>query len=224
MGRHLSASRDHPATGKRWGGGVRLDLGDAYATPLADARAAARAVKANVSMGRDPHRERMAARTAAVAERAILTQSTGDALDAYLKTIESNDKLASNTKRLKAHYVRKAVRVLEVESETLPAIDDRAIARMLDQSGSRAENGTCSRPCGFFSTGRSTRTVAWSSVTLATTSRSATGRIDRGTATTSRLSRSYRPSGTRSSMSRRTRAIWDGSYCLCRCADRKPRL
>jgi integrase len=129
----------NPATGKRWGGGVRLDLGDAYAAPLADARAAARAVKANVSMGRDPHRERMAARTAAVAERAILTQSTGDALDAYLKTIESNDKLASNTKRLKAHYVRKAVRVLEVESETLSAVDDRAIARMLDQVGSRAE-------------------------------------------------------------------------------------
>jgi hypothetical protein len=61
------------------------------------------------------------------------------ALDAYLKAIESNDKLAPNTKRLKAHYVRKAVRELKAESETVSAIDDRAIARMLDQVGSRAE-------------------------------------------------------------------------------------
>jgi hypothetical protein len=129
----------NPATGKRWGGGTRHEIGDAYAVPLADARAAARAVKANVSMGRDPHRERMAARTAAAAERSILAQTTADALDAYLKTIESSDKLAPNTKRLKSHYVRKAVRELKAGSETLSAIDDRAIARMLDQVGSRAE-------------------------------------------------------------------------------------
>jgi|HubBroStandDraft_5_1064220.scaffolds.fasta_scaffold441775_1 hypothetical protein len=41
----------NPATGKRWGGGTRHEIGDAYAVPLADTRAAARAVKANVSRG-----------------------------------------------------------------------------------------------------------------------------------------------------------------------------
>ena len=50
----------NPATGKRWGGGVRHELGDAFATSIAEARAAALAAKALVGQGRDPHREAMA--------------------------------------------------------------------------------------------------------------------------------------------------------------------
>ena len=39
----------NPATGKRWGGGVRLELGDAFMTSIADARASALKAKAESS-------------------------------------------------------------------------------------------------------------------------------------------------------------------------------
>jgi hypothetical protein len=62
----------NPATGKRWGGGVRLELGDAFMTSIADARAAALKAKAQVRQGHDPHRQAMASQASAVAARAVL--------------------------------------------------------------------------------------------------------------------------------------------------------
>jgi integrase len=136
---HYQPRGTNPRTNRRWGGDTRHELGDAFAIATANARAAARAAKANVSMGRDPHRERMAARAATVAERSVLPAIAADVLDAYLKTIDNNDKLARNTKRLKAHYVRKAVRQLDAESLPLSSIDDAAITSMLDRVGSPTE-------------------------------------------------------------------------------------
>jgi len=70
----------NPATGKRWGGGMRLELGDAFTTSLADARAAALAAKALVRQGRDPLREAMASKASAVADRAIIPATVADGL------------------------------------------------------------------------------------------------------------------------------------------------
>jgi hypothetical protein len=43
----------NPVTGKRWGGGVRHELGDAILTTVAEARTAALAAKAIVRAGRE---------------------------------------------------------------------------------------------------------------------------------------------------------------------------
>src|ERR1700722_16460257 len=50
----------NPATGKRWGGGVRHELGDAMLVPVSEARGLALAAKAVVRAGGDPHRAAMA--------------------------------------------------------------------------------------------------------------------------------------------------------------------
>src|SRR5580693_3525099 len=44
----------NPATGKRWGGGVRYELGDARLMPVWEAQAAALAAKSLVRAGRSP--------------------------------------------------------------------------------------------------------------------------------------------------------------------------
>jgi integrase len=129
----------NPATGRRWGAGTRCELGDAVETPLSDARAAARGVKADVSAGKDPHRERVAARAAEVAARAILPETAADALEAYLVAIQNRQGIAANTRRLQGHYARKAITELKAERLPLTAIDENAIRLMLDRIASPTE-------------------------------------------------------------------------------------
>jgi integrase len=129
----------NPTTGKRWGGGMRLELGDAFAMSLADARAAALSAKALVRQGRDPLRERMAATAAAVAARATLPETSADALDAYLKGVEQRQGVAANTRRLQTFYARKAIAELKAERLPLPAIDEPAIRLMLERVASPTE-------------------------------------------------------------------------------------
>lgn len=129
----------NPATGRRWGGGTRCELGDAVETPLSDARAAARSVKADVSAGKDPHRERMAARATAVAARAMLPETAGDALDAYLTAVGKRQGVAANTRRLQSFYARKAIAELKAERLPLPAIEEPAIRLMLERIASPTE-------------------------------------------------------------------------------------
>src|ERR1700733_11359716 len=62
------------------GGGVRHELGDAFITPIADARAAALKAKALVRQGQDPHRQAMVFRASAVAERSMLPTTLIEAL------------------------------------------------------------------------------------------------------------------------------------------------
>jgi integrase len=126
----------NPATGRRWGAGTRCELSDAVETPLSDARTAARGVKADVSAGRDPHRERMSAIAAAVAARSILPETAADALEAYLLAIKNRQGIAANTRRLQGYYARKAITELKLERLPLTAIDEKAVRLMLDRIAS----------------------------------------------------------------------------------------
>ena len=73
----------NPATGKRWGGGVRHELCDAMMMPVSEARAAALAAKSQVRQGRSPHHEAMASRANVEASRAIIPTTVAEALDLY---------------------------------------------------------------------------------------------------------------------------------------------
>jgi integrase len=106
----------NPATGKRWGGGVRHELGDAFSTSLADARAAALKAKALVREGGDPHREAMASRASAVAERAVLPTTLAETLDAYEKAVMARREPSEASRRQLIHYARKAVRLMNAEA------------------------------------------------------------------------------------------------------------
>ena len=129
----------NPATGKRWGAGTRCELGDAHVMPLGDARAEALAIKARVRLGEDPHRDRMAARAATEAARAILPSTTADALYDYLKAFESRPGLAESTRRLHAHYTRKVVGELKADRLPVKAVDETAIRLMLGRIASPTE-------------------------------------------------------------------------------------
>ena len=47
----------NPRTGRRYGGGTRLEIADAHEMSVADARSAALVAKSAIKGGRDPHRE-----------------------------------------------------------------------------------------------------------------------------------------------------------------------
>ena len=106
----------NPATSKRWGGGVRHELGDAFATSIADARAAALKAKALVRQGGDPHRQTLASRASAVAERAVLPTTISEALDVYEKTIMARREPREASRRQLIHYSRKAIRLMKAEA------------------------------------------------------------------------------------------------------------
>ena len=71
----------NPATGRRWGGGVRHELCEAMMMPVSEARAAALAVKSIVRQGRSPHHEAMASRANAEVARANLPVTVAEALE-----------------------------------------------------------------------------------------------------------------------------------------------
>jgi integrase len=130
----------NPATGRRWGGGVRLELGDGFAMSIADARTAALAAKARIRAGHDPHREAIASRASAVAERSVLPATVNDALDAYKKALEVRRQPSEVTRRQSVHYARKAIRVMEAENLALSRLDASMIRLMLETAeGSAGE-------------------------------------------------------------------------------------
>jgi hypothetical protein len=98
------------------GGGVRHELGDAFSTSIADARAAALKAKAIVRQGGDPHRQAMASRASAVAERAFLPATLSEAVDAYSKAVMARREPSEASRRQSIHYARKAVRLMGVEA------------------------------------------------------------------------------------------------------------
>jgi integrase len=140
--------------GRRWGGGVRHELGDAYSTPLADARAEALAVKARVRLGEDPHRERMAVRAAAEAARALLPTMLSQALDGYEKAVMARREPSVATRRQSVHYARKAVRLMKAETLPLSRLDASMIRLTIETAeGSAGERrhvfGGLSRFCDW---------------------------------------------------------------------------
>ena len=130
----------NPATGKRWGGGVRFELGDAMTTTVSAARTAALAAKSLVRQGRSPHHERLASTANAVAQRAILPATVAESLDAYAAALMTRRQPSEATRRVSIHYARKAVRLMKAESLALPAIDTRMVRLMVETMvGSDAE-------------------------------------------------------------------------------------
>jgi hypothetical protein len=131
----------NPATGKRWGGGVRHELGDAMTMTVDEARTASMGAKALVRQGRSPHHEAMANRATAIEERAILPKSVGEALEAYAHALMARRQPLERTRRVIIHYARKAVRIMQAESLPLSAISERmvrlAIETMKGSDGER---------------------------------------------------------------------------------------
>jgi integrase len=132
----------NPATGKRWGGGVRHELGDALMTPVSDARAAALAVKATVRAGRDPHREHMASRANAEAQRAIVPQTVAETLEAYERAMMVRRHPSEQTRKQYVHCARLACTFMNASALPLSSIDPRAVRLLVETaSGSSAQRG-----------------------------------------------------------------------------------
>jgi integrase len=130
----------NPATGKRWGGGTRHELGDAMLMTVMQARTAAMTVKARVRMGHDPHRESMNARAAVVEERSIVPKSAGEALEIYSQALISRRQPLEPTRRAVVHYARKAIHLMQAEALALQAIDAPMVNLMLEMmTGSEGE-------------------------------------------------------------------------------------
>jgi integrase len=130
----------NPATGRRWGGGVRHELGDALLVGVAEARGLALAAKAAVRAGGDPHRAAMASRASAVAERSILPSTVTEILDAYAAALMARRQPSESSRRMYVHYARKAIRLMRAESLALAAIDERMVRLMVEtMAGSEAE-------------------------------------------------------------------------------------
>jgi integrase len=130
----------NPSTGKRWGGGVRYELGDAMMITVAEARTAALAAKALIRQGRSPHHERLASTAFAVAQRAILPATVAESLDAYAAALMTRRQPSEYTRRKSIGYARKAIRLMKVEPLAVTAIDARMVRLMVEtMAGSDAE-------------------------------------------------------------------------------------
>ena len=99
----------NPATGKRWGGGVRHELADAQLVGVAEARGLALAAKAIVRAGGDPHRQAMTSRATAEASRTALPTTVGVALDAYERAMMARREPSEWTRKQSVRYARLAV-------------------------------------------------------------------------------------------------------------------
>jgi integrase len=119
------------ATGKRWGA-TRLELGDVGAVTLPEARRLALEAKAAVRAGRDPQREKTAARTTRLAARQTKVMTAAEALLAYETALMVKRKPKEATRRQALGYARKAIRLLGTERKALGAIDVEMVREMLD--------------------------------------------------------------------------------------------
>jgi integrase len=120
----------NPSTGKRWGGGVRYELGDAMLMTVAEARTAALAAKLVVRAGGSPHHERLASTASAVAQRAVLPLTVDDALAAYTAALMNRRQPSEATRRKSVHYARKAVRLMKA-GPIPPTALTQAMARVM---------------------------------------------------------------------------------------------
>ena len=130
----------NPSTGKRWGGGVRHELGDAMLTTVDDARTKALAAKAVVRAGGSPHHDRMASTASAVALRAVLPSMVDEALDAYTTALMNRRQPSEATRRKSIHYARKAIKLMKAGPLTLTALTPAMVRVMLEtMQGSEGE-------------------------------------------------------------------------------------
>jgi integrase len=128
----------NPSTGKRWGGGTRFELGDAFAMPLADARTGALAAKAKVRAGGDPHKERMRARAEAVALRSARPVVVADLMRDYEQALLARRNPSESSRRQSIHYARKAVRLMRAETLAIDHLDARMIRKLIESMNESA--------------------------------------------------------------------------------------
>jgi integrase len=122
----------NPATGKRWGGGVRHELCDAMMMPVSEARATALAVKSIVRQGRSPHHEAMASRASIEAARAIVPQTVGETLSLYETAIMGRRQPSEWSRKQSVRYARLACTTMNASSLPLASIDVRAVRLMIE--------------------------------------------------------------------------------------------
>jgi integrase len=123
--------------GKRWRV-VRHELGDARTMTVSEARKAAWAAKLAIKEGKDPHKDRLASRASAAAQRSILPTTVGEAVALYAQTVAARTHLSDATRRKIVHYVRKAISLLGGDGVALAAIDATTILLMVDKVDSSA--------------------------------------------------------------------------------------
>ena len=130
----------NPATGKRWGGGVRHELGDAMLVGVAEARGLALAAKSQVRQGRSPHHEAMASRASSEASRSTIPTTAGEALDDYVKALAGRATPSAWSRRQAVHYARKAIRLMRAETSPLAAISLPMVRLLFEtMTGSQGE-------------------------------------------------------------------------------------
>jgi integrase len=130
----------NPRTNRRWGGGVRHELGDAILIPVSDARTLALTARALVRDGGSPHHERLASIASAVAQRAVLPATTNEALDAYAAAMMARRQPSEYTRRKNIHYTRKSVGLIKAGPLALATIDSAMVRVMLEtMAGSDGE-------------------------------------------------------------------------------------
>jgi Arm DNA-binding domain len=130
----------NPSTGKRWGGGVRHELGDAMLVPVSEARTLALTARALVRAGGSPHHERLASTASAVAQRAVLPSTADEALDAYATAVMNRRQPSEPTRRKNIHYARKGVGLIKAGSLDLATISPAIVRLMVEtMAGSDGE-------------------------------------------------------------------------------------
>jgi integrase len=130
----------NPSTGRRWGGGVRHELGDAMLMTPEEARTAALTARLAIKLGRDPHRDRLASTANVVAQRSIVPTTSGEALAAYAAALAARRQPSATTRKKYVHYARKAVRLMKTETLPLTSIDIGAVRILIEtMNGSDAE-------------------------------------------------------------------------------------
>jgi integrase len=122
----------NPSTGKRWGGGVRHELGDAQVIGVAEARGLALAAKAVVRAGGDPHRDHMASRASAEAARGLLPQTVAETLARYETALMARRQPSEWTRKQSVRYAHLACAFMNAVPLPLAAIDARMVRMLVE--------------------------------------------------------------------------------------------
>jgi integrase len=129
----------NPSTGKRFGS-TRLEIGDAFLTPIPTARAAALKAKADVLEGGDPHRDKMAARASQTAARGVLPATVSETLDAYERALATRQRPSEWTRRQSVRNARSACALMNALALPIGGINAAMVRLMVETTrGSDAQ-------------------------------------------------------------------------------------
>ena len=108
--------------GRRWGGGARVTLGDAFLMTVRKPRNAALVAKQLIRDGRDPLKEQQARRADAMAPRALAPALARDAFALYDKAVKARSEPELKSRLQHLRYVSKALDLLDARDRPLKAI------------------------------------------------------------------------------------------------------